>query len=187
MSIFAVVGPSGAGKDTLLAEAARQAPWLCVARRSITRPADAGGEDHEALTPTEFSRRAAAGDFAVSWEAHGLSYGIPNREVLRAGGKPLLFNGSRAALSAALKAFPDLTVVLVTAPPDVLAERLAKRGRESRADIEDRLKRAGFDLPDGITPMVVVNDRDISTAVNALLALIEPFVTAAPQKEKLVQ
>jgi ribose 1,5-bisphosphokinase len=175
MSIFAVVGPSGAGKDTLLAEAARQAPWLCVARRAITRPADAGGEDHEALTTAEFARRAAAGDFAVSWEAHGLSYGISNREVLRAGGKPLLFNGSRAALPAALKAFPDLKVILVTAPPEVLASRLAKRGRESRTDIEDRLKRAGFDLPEGITPLVVVNDASVEAAVTRLLALVEPL------------
>jgi len=175
MSIFAIVGPSGAGKDTLLAAAALQAPWLVVARRAITRPADAGGEDHEALSEVEFSRRAAAGDFAISWQAHGLSYGIPRREVLRAGSKPLLFNGSRAALPAAFKAFPNLKVILVTAPPEILAARLAKRGRESRTDIEDRLKRAGFDLPDGVMPLVVVNDTSVDVAVTRLLSLVEPL------------
>jgi len=175
MSIFAIVGPSGGGKDTLLAEAARRAPWLVVARRSITRLADAGSEDHEALSEVEFARRAGAGDFAISWQAHGLSYGIPRREVLRAGSKPLLFNGSRAALPAAQAAFSDLQVILVAAPPEVLAARLAKRGRESGADMEDRLKRAGFDLPAGVMPLVVVNDTTVDVAVARLLSLVEPL------------
>ena len=71
-----VVGPSGAGKDSLL-NAARAAfaddPRIHFVRRVITRPADPGGEDHEPVNEAGFAARS----FALSWSAHGLSDGIP--------------------------------------------------------------------------------------------------------------
>jgi ribose 1,5-bisphosphokinase len=48
--IFAVVGPSGAGKDLLIQGALAARPDLRLVRRVITRPADSGAEDHEAAT-----------------------------------------------------------------------------------------------------------------------------------------
>lgn len=168
--LVAIVGPSGSGKDTLMAGLAAQDARVVLARRAITRPRDAGGEDHDALDPAAFAARAAQGDFLVHWHAHGLDYGIP-RDVLVdvARGKVVLFNGSRAALAAARAAFPRLEVVMITAPPAVLAARLAARGREGAADIAQRLARGGaLAVPDGAR--VVVNDADVATGV-ARLAL----------------
>ncbi|MFN3294302.1 MAG: phosphonate metabolism protein/1,5-bisphosphokinase (PRPP-forming) PhnN [Gemmobacter sp.] len=171
--ILAVVGPSGAGKDTLIAGALRARPDLRLVRRVITRPAEAGGEDFDGVTEAEFAARVARGDFALHWRAHGLAYGIPRDQV--AGPGDVLFNGSRAALPEARRVFPGLRVIVVTAPDAVLAERLAARGRESAAEIGRRLARAAFVLPPGIEATTVVNDGTPEAGVAALLAAIQPM------------
>jgi ribose 1,5-bisphosphokinase len=170
--IFTVVGPSGAGKDTLIRGAMAARPDLRLVRRVITRPSDAGGEDFEGVTDVEFLIRRDRGDFALHWQAHGLCYGIPKEQVEGAG--DVIFNGSRAALPLSLQAFPDLRVILVTAPAAVLAARLASRGRETVADIVQRLQRATFALPDGLTAETVVNDGTPEEGIARLLTALQP-------------
>ena len=75
--LIAVVGPSGAGKDTLMAAIGRARPDLHIVRRVVTRPSEAGGEPFEGVTEAEFRQRQTRGDFLFAWAAHGLSYGIP--------------------------------------------------------------------------------------------------------------
>jgi ribose 1,5-bisphosphokinase len=170
--ICAIVGPSGAGKDTLIRGALRARRDLRLVRRVITRPTDAGGEEFEGVSPEEFGRRRLRGDFALSWDAHGLSYGIPTAEVQGPG--PVLFNGSRAALPEASRVFPALRVILITAPDIILASRLAARGRETPTDIRARLVRSAFELPPGIAFQTVVNDGTPEVGVARLLAALQP-------------
>jgi phosphonate metabolism protein PhnN/1,5-bisphosphokinase (PRPP-forming) len=146
-TLILVVGPSGAGKDTLI-EGAREAlagdRRFLFPRRVITRPAEAGGEEHEAMSPVEFAAAEAAGAFALSWGAHGLRYGIPagiDAELAR--GRHVVVNVSRSILAEARGRYRPLAIVEVTAPVEVLAERLAARGREGAADIAQRLARSG--------------------------------------------
>ena len=142
-------------------------------RRVITRPAQSGGEDFESVSEAEFARRLEAGDFVLHWRAHGLSYGIP-AEVrgMLAAGRPVLFNGSRAALGEAARAFPELKVIHVTARPEVLRERLLARGRESAREIEKRLERARVPLPSGPETLELDNSGDLETALSALLDFV---------------
>lgn len=170
--IFAVVGPSGAGKDTLIRGVLTARPELRLVRRVITRPTEAGGEDFEGVTPDDFARRRMRGDFALTWDAHGLSYGIPKAEVTGPG--DIIFNGSRAALPEATRVFPGLVVILVTASPIVLAARLAARGREAAEDIRARLSRAAFEMPEGIAFQTVVNDQSPEVGTRRLLAVLQP-------------
>lgn len=170
--IFAVVGPSGAGKDTLIEGALKERPDLRLIRRVITRPTWAGGEDFEGVTEVDFATRVQNGDFALHWQAHGLHYGIPKAQLAAPG--DVIFNGSRAALPEAARVFPDLRVILVTAPDSILAARLAARGREAEVDIRQRLARAAFTLPEGITAETVVNDGALETGIARLLAALQP-------------
>lgn len=173
--LFAIVGPSGAGKDTILAAAKLARPDLHIARRVITRPESAGGEPFEGVSEAEFEHRVEEGLFALDWRAHGLRYGIPatiDRAI--AEGRDVLFNGSRAMLGLAWEKFPGLGVIHVTASVPVLADRLAARGRESRADIAQRLARAHYDIPYGLPIRVVENNGALEDAVAAFLAALQP-------------
>lgn len=167
MRLFLVVGPSGAGKDTLLSGAVAAEPRLYWARRVITRPESAGGEPFEGVTDSEFANRLARGEFALHWEAHGLRYGVPFAELPK--DRDALVNGSRAAIPQALAAFPDLRIIHITAPVSVLAERLAARGRETFAETEARLTRAGQAMPEGVPVTEVINDASPETGIARLL------------------
>lgn len=173
--IFAVVGPSGAGKDTLMAEAQARRPDIHLVRRVITRPESAGGEPFEGVTEAEFLRRKAAGDFVLDWSAHGLHYGLPRSlDTAIAEGRDVLFNGSRGILGRAWDLFPGLTVIHVTASVPVLAARLAARGRESREEIAERLARAAYEIPYGPPIRTVENDGPLEASVAAFLAALNP-------------
>lgn len=166
--LVVVVGPSGAGKDSVIGYALKALAGrsdIHRVRRVITRAEDAGGEDHEAVSPAEFKERNFAGAFAVSWHAHGLDYGIPAEVLGRLGnGEILIANGSRAALSRFRKVFGRLTVVNITATPEVLASRLAARGRESREEILSRLQRRVPDIVDGLDVVTIDNSGPLEEA-----------------------
>lgn len=168
--LVAVVGPSGAGKDTLMA-GARAAlagdPRFVFARRCITRPAEAGGEEHEPLSEAEFAARP----FMLRWRAHGLGYGIPEgyaREV--EAGRVVVANLSRGVLAEAASRW-RLRVLLITAPVELLAKRLAARGREDAADIAARLARE-MTLPPGLDVATVLNDSSVEDGVARVLAAL---------------
>ncbi|GLR89175.1 phosphonate metabolism protein/1,5-bisphosphokinase (PRPP-forming) PhnN [Bradyrhizobium iriomotense] len=139
-----VVGPSGAGKDTLLglAKAALAEDHdIVFPRRIVTREASAA-EDNVSLTSDEFRRGLDHGDFAAHWEAHGLSYALPIEinDDIRAG-RTVVVNVSRTVIGAMRQAYGNVVVVAITAPPDVLAQRLAARARRSDGNIQERLER----------------------------------------------
>ena len=103
-----LAGPSGAGKDSLLAWLGQRAPDdVVVARRTITRPAALAGEQHAAVTPAQFDAMLERGAFALHWRSNGHAYGI-GREILEAlaRGKTVLVNGSREFLPHARAVFP---------------------------------------------------------------------------------
>ncbi len=171
--LFFVVGPSGAGKDTLIAGAIAAEPSLIWARRCITRPESAGGEPFEGLTEAQFDARLSADEFALHWGAHGLRYGVPHASLAPlAKGQNVLLNGSRGAIAQALSSFPDMRIITITAPDHILAQRLAARGRESASDIAQRLERASFALPKGVFAIEVINDSAPERGVARLLQAI---------------
>lgn len=171
-----VMGPSGVGKDSLLGwlkAHAAAAPALRLARRSVTRPADAGGEAHEALSLHAFQQAVEAQAFALHWQANGLHYGVRHEEIAPAHrGEWVLVNGSRGHLGQARAAFPAMREVHITAEAETLRRRLLARGRESAEDVDQRLRRAqAFVPPPGA--LCVANDGALQDAGRAFLRLLQ--------------
>ncbi|MBI2782551.1 MAG: phosphonate metabolism protein/1,5-bisphosphokinase (PRPP-forming) PhnN [Gammaproteobacteria bacterium] len=175
-TLFYVVGASGSGKDSLLRYARERLagdPGVVFAHRYITRPVEVDGENHVALSGTEFDARLAAGLFAMHWDSHGLRYGI-GREInlWLARGCDVVMNGSREYLMEAQARYPELETVWVEVSADVLAARLRARGRENAAQIAARVARAGQFPASGNGVHVIRNDGPLERGGEQLLALI---------------
>ncbi|MFP3383527.1 phosphonate metabolism protein/1,5-bisphosphokinase (PRPP-forming) PhnN [Tritonibacter sp. SIMBA_163] len=173
--VIAVVGPSGVGKDSVMSGLAVADPRLRSMRRVITRAPDAGGEDYQPVSEPEFEALVLVDVFALHWRAHGLRYGIPRDiEKLRIGASGVLVNLSRAVLLQAQEVFDDFRVISVTADPEVLAQRLAGRGREDAEEVQRRLARASLALPDGLRQVYEVdNSGALCAAIVQAQAIIQ--------------
>ncbi|MEH6647207.1 phosphonate metabolism protein/1,5-bisphosphokinase (PRPP-forming) PhnN [Sulfitobacter sp.] len=172
---IAVVGPSGVGKDSVMEALAAADPRIILVRRVITRPNTLGGEIFEGVTEEAFHGRSTAGEFALSWAAHGLHYAIPaSVEAQLQDGRDVLANISRSVLTCAKDRFARFDVINLTANHDVLAARLAARGRETAQQIELRLERAAAPLPDSITANTIDNSGPLTQTVKVILARLYP-------------
>jgi ribose 1,5-bisphosphokinase len=173
-----VIGPSGAGKDSIIAYArdrlADAGDAHVFARRHITRPAESGGEDHIPIAAEDFDREHAGGRFALAWHGNGLSYGI-GTEVdgwLRSG-RHVVLNGSRAYLAEASERYPALLPVLIRIDPAVLRQRLSARGRETPDQIEARIRRAAdLEAIDHPALAVIANNGPLAQAGEAFVAML---------------
>lgn len=164
-----MMGPSGAGKDTVLqgvAGALGARAW--VAPRACTRQR---GSADRVMTPEDFERLEQAGGFALAWRAHGWCYGVAREiEARMAEGVDVFVNGSRAYLPTARRHYPGLIAVLLTADPALLQARLMARGRENVAAIESRLAR-NADVPgEQAADVCIANNGEPQEAIAALEA-----------------
>jgi ribose 1,5-bisphosphokinase len=170
-----VVGPSGAGKDTVIGgarAACADDPTVVFPRRAITRPSTAS-EDHDTVSADAFSEAVAAGGFALWWVAHGHRYGIPSSidDDIRLG-RTVICNVSRTILGLARQRYAFVTVVLVTAPQEVLQARLSGRARSSDGSLADRIARSAGVEPDAHVDVEIRNVGRVETAVRRLLNVV---------------
>jgi ribose 1,5-bisphosphokinase len=140
-----VVGPSGVGKDSLMNEARiafKNDPHYVFVRRIVTRKASIENEDHDCLDEAAFIEAEQQGLFALTWLAHGLHYGLPiTMQTQLANGHTVIANISRSVILEAETLCSNVTLLNLTADPEILAARIAQRGREQTADIAQRLAR----------------------------------------------
>lgn len=173
--LVCIVGPSGAGKDTLIELARRSLandPAVAFPRRLVTRRPSAA-EDNDTLTEAAFDDGVARGAFALHWRAHGLGYALPGavRLSVEQGGLAVC-NVSRLAVAPAAASFPRVATVLVTAPEAVRAARIAARGRETLAQATDRVARGSAIGQDVVADLVIDNVGEPGEGAARLVAFL---------------
>jgi ribose 1,5-bisphosphokinase len=174
--LFYVIGASGAGKDTLMNYARTRLNGLApviFAHRYITRPPFTGNENHISLSTEEFQLRIKANLFALHWGSHGNYYGIGVEiNTWLANGFNVILNGSREYLPVAQQQYPDMTVILIDASPEIISRRLASRGREGAAEIEKRIARTAEINADLSNCIKILNDGKVEDAGDSIINII---------------
>jgi ribose 1,5-bisphosphokinase len=176
------IGPSGAGKDSLLAWLQLNKPAqfdMYFAKRCITRAVQAGGEQHESIDAETFHRLRNSNAFALHWHANGLHYGVRRDELSPLqNGKWVLINGSRAHVAQAQSKFPDLCVLHINASKETLRKRLQVRGREAPDAIEARLARSVVVKVSPNVPFIeIFNDDSLDAAGGRLIQSLRDWMS----------
>ena len=169
--LILVVGPSGAGKDTLIDHARRSLVHrgVGVARRVVTRPSS-DAEPHETLDAEAFRQAAARGEFAICWQAHGLDYAIPIAiEARLARGEMIICNVSRGVVAALRARYARSFVIYVDAPLTVRQARVA--GRKRAGEGAERVRREQRFTPDQ-ADCTIDNGGDLAAACLAFEAAV---------------
>jgi len=177
-AIYLSMGPSGAGKDTLLL-GAREAfakagdDRVQFLQRDITRSADLTTDLEANVSPEEFKRKESAGEYALSWHAHKTCYGITTAslEAGLAAEKRLVLNVSRTVVDKVLKEYKEkrgveVYCIALNATDATLKKRLLARGRETPTEVDERVRRARMGDPYGEHVITVFNEATIEEGID---------------------
>ena len=185
-AIYLSMGPSGAGKDTLLMgarqkledehESAPDAPRVAFLRRLVTREPHQCTDLEISVSEREFQESADADMYALSWWAHGTSYAIARDELERglADRKRLVLNVSRTVVDRVIKEYSvgrgvDVFCLHITCSDPTLISRLMARGREPLEQIHARLERARRLVPSGPHVLTIYNESSVDDGVRRVL------------------
>lgn len=176
-AFIAVVGPSGSGKDSLI-DFARQRlagrTEFTFVRRIVTRPADRAAEDHDSLSEAHFEALARSNGLALHWQAHGLRYGLPRSiDSDIAAGRVVIANVSRQVIGEAAARYRRVIVATISARPEIIAQRLAARGREDAEAIRQRLARQLDVAVPGVESVQIDNSGQLQDAGERFLGLLQ--------------
>lgn len=182
--LFVLSGPSGVGKDALLARllaAEPSAPWVRGLQRCVTattrapRPGEVDGVDYHFWDVETFEEHVKQGALLEWASVYGCYYGSPRSwvdEQLAAGSDVILKIDVQGGLNVKQDR-PDAVMIFLL-PPSLaeLESRAVKRGTESMAQLETRQRDARFELSQARQyDYLVVNDQ-LETAVAQVGSII---------------
>lgn len=176
-TLFLVVGPSGVGKNTLIAEARAKSlgdESTVFPRLYITQPEDERSDAHIPLSDELFESMLSRGAMVLEWRTRKLRYGVPKAVAQHLErGRNVVVNVSRTVVNEARARFSPVKVLYITVDETTLAQRLKTRGRERNGDIKLHVQRAQEYLINGDDVCMIDNSGDLAETLSSLLAIIK--------------
>ena len=177
-NLIIFTGPSGVGKGTIVKKLFKDLPNVefsvsCTTRAQ--RPGEIEGKNYFFKTKQEFQQMIASDELLEWAEFVGNYYGTPRKfvEEKLAEGKDVFLEIEVQGALQVMQKCPQAVSIFLTPPRfSDLEERLRKRGTETEAVMQERLKKAKEEMGfmDRFT-YVVTND-DVDEAVETIRALI---------------
>ncbi len=178
--LVVISGPSGTGKDSVLARMKEEPLGYYYTVTATTRPKrehESNGSDYIFVSKEEF-RRMIADDELLEWaEVYGELYGVPRAQVTEAHAR-----GEDAIVkvdvqgAATIRRLAPKAVLVFIAPPSIeeLGNRLRSRMTESHESLETRLGMAEKEMADAAWfDHVVVNETgELDGTVSAVAEII---------------
>ena len=177
-NIYIVSGPSGSGKDTLLAELFKRIDNIFFSISSITRPMREGekeGEKYNFISKEKFISMIGNNELLEHNNYVGNYYGTPKAPVLKASeeGKDVIIEVDVNGAAAIRSKLSDTVSIFIMPPSfEELRRRLSGRGTESDEVIAERMYKALEEIGRAKEyDYIVIND-DLDTAVNNVVSII---------------
>lgn len=176
--LFVIAAPSGAGKTTLVKALTTRNPELRFSISYTTRPQrrnEADGVDYLFVDKDAFDRLRAAGALLESAEVFDNFYGTSREQVEKhlAAGHHVILEIDWQGARQVRKAKPDCVTVFILPPSrQELERRLRRRGTDTEAVIERRLRDALSDMSHWNEFDYVIFNDDLDDAVADLEAVL---------------
>ena len=179
-NVLAVIsGPSGVGKGTVIKKMFELCPGLCESVSCTTRAPRAGevdGKDYFFIPKERFEQMISRGEL-LEYSAHFENYyGTPRFFVEQKleEDKDVILEIDVDGAANVKKQFPDALLLMITPPSrEELVRRLKLRGTEDEVLIEQRLRRADYEMSrSNFYDYTVIND-DLEQTVENILKIVE--------------
>lgn len=178
--LFVLSGPSGAGKDAVMARLREEGFPLRFGVTATTRRRRAGeihGVDYFFVSGSEFDRMIGE-DQLLEWAVvHGNRYGVPRiqtRELIRNGQDVLVRVDVQGAAAIRSRVAGAVLIFLTVPSLEALKARLMKRNTETPEELAIRLANAREEMrrQDEFDYLVVNDDGGLDEAVEKVKAIV---------------
>jgi len=142
--LFVISGPSGAGEDSIIRGLKKfiQIEKLITTTTRDMRDDEVNGVDYHFISEEEFKKRLDSGDFFEHAQQYNDEfYGVTHQEIKRVRDcdEIGLWKIDYKGMLNVKKLMPEVKSILISAPLEVLEQRIRNRGKVSDEYVESRM------------------------------------------------